>query len=96
MNFARCQAYLILIQQIKAHDQPHKDLRRARGASQSIVPTTTGQLRLLQKFFPTLEGKIGGCGIRVPVPDGSLTDITFNVKRAVTIEKSMLRSSMLH
>jgi glyceraldehyde 3-phosphate dehydrogenase len=77
------------------HDQPHKDLRRARGASQSIVPTTTGAAKAITKIFPTLEGKIGGCGIRVPVPDGSLT-ITFNVKRAVTIEKSMLRSSMLH
>jgi glyceraldehyde 3-phosphate dehydrogenase len=69
------------------HDQPHKDLRRARGASQSIVPTTTGAAKAITKIFPTLEGKIGGCGIRVPVPDGSLTDITFNVKRAVTIEE---------
>jgi len=60
------------------HDQPHKDLRRARGASQSIVPTTTGAAKALTKIFPEMEGKIGGCGIRVPVPDGSLTDITFN------------------
>jgi glyceraldehyde 3-phosphate dehydrogenase len=67
------------------HDQPHKDLRRARGASQSIVPTTTGAAKALTKIFPEMEGKIGGCGIRVPVPDGSLTDITFNVKREVTI-----------
>jgi glyceraldehyde 3-phosphate dehydrogenase len=77
------------------HDQPHKDLRRARGASQSIVPTTTGAA-IHYKIFSYIRGQIGGCGIRVPVPDGSLTDITFNVKRAVTIEKSMLRSSMLH
>jgi glyceraldehyde 3-phosphate dehydrogenase len=69
------------------HDQPHKDLRRARGASQSIVPTTTGAAKSLTKIFPELEGKIGGCGIRVPVPDGSLTDITFNVKREVSIEE---------
>ena len=69
------------------HDQPHKDLRRARGASQSIVPTTTGAAKALTKIFPKFEGKIGGCGIRVPVPDGSLTDITFNVKRQVSIEE---------
>lgn len=69
------------------HDQPHKDLRRARGASQSIVPTTTGAAKAITKIFPELEGKIGGCGIRVPVPDGSLTDITFNLKEKVTIEE---------
>lgn len=69
------------------HDQPHKDLRRARGASQSIVPTTTGAAKALTKIFPEMEGKIGGCGIRVPVPDGSLTDITFNVKREVSIDE---------
>lgn len=69
------------------HDQPHKDLRRARGASQSIVPTTTGAAKAITKIFPHLDGKMGGCGIRVPVPDGSLTDITFNVKKEVSIEQ---------
>ncbi len=69
------------------HDQPHKDLRRARGAAQSIVPTTTGAAKALTKIFPELEGKIGGSGIRVPVPDGSLTDITCYVKREVTIKE---------
>lgn len=69
------------------HDQPHKDLRRARGAAQSIVPTTTGAAKALTKIFPEYEGKIGGGGIRVPVPDGSLTDITCYVKREVTIEE---------
>ncbi len=69
------------------HDQPHKDLRRARGASQSIVPTTTGAAKALTKIFPEMEGKLGGCGIRVPVPDGSLTDITCNVERIVSIEE---------
>lgn len=68
------------------HDQPHKDLRRARGAAQSIVPTTTGAAKALTKIFPHLEGKLGGSGIRVPVPNGSLTDITCYVKKAVNIE----------
>ncbi|WP_435413426.1 type I glyceraldehyde-3-phosphate dehydrogenase [Psychroserpens mesophilus] len=69
------------------HDQPHKDLRRARAAGQSIVPTTTGAAKALTKIFPNLSDVIGGCGIRVPVANGSLTDITFNVKRTVTIEE---------
>jgi glyceraldehyde 3-phosphate dehydrogenase len=69
------------------HDQPHKDLRRARGASQSIVPTTTGAAKALTKIFPEMEGKIGGSGIRVPVPDGSLTDITCYVKKQVSIDQ---------
>lgn len=69
------------------HDQPHKDLRRARAASQSIVPTTTGAAKALTRIFPEFVGKIGGGGIRVPVPDGSLTDITCYVKRQVSIEE---------
>ena len=85
------QAYITTVHSFTTdqslHDQPHKDLRRARGASQSIVPTTTGAAKALTKIFPHLEGKMGGCGIRVPVPDGSLTDITLNVKREVTIEE---------
>ena len=85
------QAYITTIHSYTTdqslHDQPHKDLRRARGASQSIVPTTTGAAKALTKIFPEFEGKIGGCGIRVPVPDGSLTDITFNVTRAVSIQE---------
>jgi glyceraldehyde 3-phosphate dehydrogenase len=68
------------------HDQPHRDLRRSRAASQSIVPTTTGAAKALTKIFPELSDVIGGCGIRVPVINGSLTDITFNVKRTVSIE----------
>ncbi|MEO8774169.1 MAG: type I glyceraldehyde-3-phosphate dehydrogenase [Gelidibacter sp.] len=68
------------------HDQPHKDLRRARAAGQSIVPTTTGAAKALTKIFPKLNDVIGGCGIRVPVPNGSLTDITINVEKTVSIE----------
>lgn len=69
------------------HDQPHRDLRRARAASQSIIPTTTGAAKALTKVFPHLSEAIGGCGIRVPVPNGSLTDITMKVKRETTIEE---------
>lgn len=68
------------------HDQPHRDLRRARAAGQSIVPTTTGAAKALTKIFPELSKVIGGCGIRVPVANGSLTDITLNVKKYVSIE----------
>ena len=85
------QAYITTVHSFTTdqslHDQPHKDLRRARGASQSIVPTTTGAAKALTKIFPEFEGKIGGSGIRVPVPDGSLTDITCYVKKEVTIEE---------
>ncbi|MCL4161795.1 UNVERIFIED_CONTAM: hypothetical protein GTU68_062280, partial [Idotea baltica] len=69
------------------HDQPHRDLRRSRAASQSIVPTTTGAAKALTKIFPELSDVIGGCGIRVPVINGSLTDITFNVKQTVSIKE---------
>lgn len=65
----------------RLHDAPHSDLRRARGAAQSIVPTTTGAAKALTKIFPNLV--MGGCGIRVPVPNGSLTDLTINVKGKV-------------
>lgn len=85
------QAYITTIHSYTTdqslHDQPHHDLRRARAASQSIVPTTTGAAKALTRIFPELSEVIGGCGIRVPVPNGSLTDITFNVKRATSIEE---------
>ncbi len=85
------QAYITTIHSYTTdqslHDQPHRDLRRARAAGQSIVPTTTGAAKALTKIFPKLSDVIGGCGIRVPVPNGSLTDITFNVKRSVTIKE---------
>lgn len=71
----------------RIHDAPHKDLRRARAAALSIVPTTTGAAKAVTRIFPELKDKIGGCGIRVPVPDGSLTDITFNVKEKTTVEE---------
>lgn len=69
------------------HDQPHHDLRRARAAGQSIVPTTTGAAKALTRVFPHLSNVIGGCGIRVPVPNGSLTDMTINVNRPASIKQ---------
>ena len=59
----------------RIHDAPHKDLRRARAAAKSIIPTTTGAAKAIGKIFPELEGKLEGAGIRVPVLNGSLTDI---------------------
>jgi glyceraldehyde 3-phosphate dehydrogenase len=70
----------------KLHDSPHRDLRRARAATLSMVPTTTGAAKALSGIFPELDGHLGGCGIRVPVPDGSLTDITFHVKKDSSVE----------
>lgn len=69
------------------HDKPHRDLRRARAAAQSIIPTTTGAAKALTKIFPELKDVIGGCGIRVPVPNGSLTDMTLNINKSTTIEE---------
>ncbi|MCF8715857.1 type I glyceraldehyde-3-phosphate dehydrogenase [Joostella atrarenae] len=85
------QAYITTVHSYTSdqslHDQPHRDLRRARAAGQSIVPTTTGAAKALTGIFPELSKTIGGCGIRVPVPDGSLTDITFNVSKETSIEE---------
>lgn len=60
----------------RLHDSPHHDLRRARAASTSIVPTTTGATRAITRVFPELEGKVTGGSIRVPVINGSLTELT--------------------
>jgi glyceraldehyde 3-phosphate dehydrogenase len=84
------QAYITTVHSYTSdqslHDKPHRDLRRSRAAGQSIIPTTTGAAKALTKIFPELANVIGGCGIRVPVPNGSLTDITINVKKEVGIE----------
>ncbi|WP_212005557.1 type I glyceraldehyde-3-phosphate dehydrogenase [Chitinophaga sp. HK235] len=63
------------------HDAPHRDLRRARAASASIIPTSTGAAKAITSIFPHLEGKMGGAGIRVPVLNGSLTDFTCILKK---------------
>jgi glyceraldehyde 3-phosphate dehydrogenase len=69
------------------HDGPHKDLRRARAAAVSIIPTTTGAAKALAEVLPHLKGKLGGAGVRVPVPNGSLTDITCVLKSSPTAEE---------
>ncbi|WP_270090103.1 type I glyceraldehyde-3-phosphate dehydrogenase [Sphingobacterium sp. SYP-B4668] len=67
------------------HDAPHRDLRRARAASSSIIPTTTGAAKAITNVFPHLEGKLGGAGIRVPVLNGSLTDFTCTLKHRTSV-----------
>ncbi|MES2062873.1 MAG: type I glyceraldehyde-3-phosphate dehydrogenase [Bacteroidota bacterium] len=67
------------------HDAPHKDLRRARAASASIIPTTTGAAKAITNIFPHLEGRLGGAGIRVPVLNGSLTDFTCSLEKMPTV-----------
>ncbi|MBN2173570.1 MAG: type I glyceraldehyde-3-phosphate dehydrogenase [Bacteroidales bacterium] len=68
-------------------DGPHQDLRRGRAAAYSIVPTTTGAAKAVTKIFPHLAKNLGGAGIRVPVPDGSLTDVTCTLSRPTSIEE---------
>jgi glyceraldehyde 3-phosphate dehydrogenase len=66
------------------HDAPHRDLRRARAAAVSIVPTSTGAAKAVGEVLPHLKGKLNGNAMRVPVPDGSVTDFTVIVKKACT------------
>ncbi|MCB2207559.1 MAG: type I glyceraldehyde-3-phosphate dehydrogenase [Bacteroidetes bacterium] len=67
-------------------DGPHKDWRRGRAAAYSIVPTTTGAAKASTKIFPHLKNNLGGAGIRVPVPNGSLTDLTCTLKKSTSKE----------
>ena len=67
------------------HDAPHRDLRRARAAAVSMIPTSTGAAKAITSIFPHLTGKLGGAGIRVPVPNGSLTDFTCILKKQVSV-----------
>ena len=69
------------------HDAPHKDLRRARAASASIIPTSTGAAKAITTIFPHLDGRLGGAGIRVPVLNGSLTDFTCILKKQPTVDE---------
>ncbi|WP_457654187.1 type I glyceraldehyde-3-phosphate dehydrogenase [Rhodocaloribacter sp.] len=71
----------------RLQDAPHKDLRRARAAAVSIIPTTTGAAVAVGKVLPHLDGKLDGFALRVPVPDGSITDLTAILSREVTVEE---------
>jgi glyceraldehyde 3-phosphate dehydrogenase len=65
-------------------DKGHKDLRRARAAGNSLIPTSTGSAKAITKIFPELEGKLNGMAVRVPLLNGSLTDFVFEAEREVT------------
>ncbi len=71
----------------KILDQIHPDLRRARAAAMSIIPTTTGAARAVGEVLPELKGRLDGSAVRVPVPDGSLVDLTFQPKRDTSKEE---------
>ncbi|RYG20375.1 MAG: type I glyceraldehyde-3-phosphate dehydrogenase [Chitinophagaceae bacterium] len=90
-NWGVAEGYITTIHSMTGdqnlHDSNHKDLRRARAASSSIIPTTTGAAKAITHIFPELEGKLGGAGIRVPVLNGSLTDFTCILNKKTTIEE---------
>lgn len=71
----------------RLQDAPHSDLRRARAAAMSMIPTSTGAATAVGLVLPELKGKLDGCAVRVPTPDGSLTDLTAVLAREVTAEE---------
>jgi glyceraldehyde 3-phosphate dehydrogenase len=90
-NFGVEQGFMTTIHAYTAdqniQDAPHKDLRRARSAAMSIIPTTTGAAKAVGLVLPELAGRLDGFALRVPVPDGSITDLTATLGRAVTTEE---------
>ncbi|HPC10730.1 MAG TPA: glyceraldehyde 3-phosphate dehydrogenase NAD-binding domain-containing protein, partial [candidate division Zixibacteria bacterium] len=68
-------------------DAPHKDLRRARSAALSMVPTTTGAAKAIAEVIPALKGKMDGCAIRVPTPNASLVDLAVTLEREATVQE---------
>ncbi len=68
-------------------DAPHKDLRRARSAAMSIIPTTTGAAKAVSQVIPELKGRLDGFALRVPTPDGSIVDLTVELEKKVTVEE---------
>lgn len=89
-NFGIDRGYITTIhaytQDQSLQDAPHKDLRRARAAALSIIPTTTGAAKAVGLVLPHLQGKLDGVAMRVPVPDGSLTDLTVILNKPATKE----------
>ncbi len=71
----------------KILDLPHKDLRRARAAAMSMIPTTTGAARAVSLVLPELKGKLDGFATRVPTPDGSMVDLTVELEKDVTVDE---------
>lgn len=71
----------------RLHDSPHKDLRRSRAAVNSIIPTSTGAAKAIVQIFPHLKGKLTGSSVRVPVIDGSMTELTLVTKSMLTVEQ---------
>jgi len=68
-------------------DLPHSDLRRARAAAHSMIPTSTGAAKAIGKIIPELKGQLDGFSLRVPTPDGSITDFVATLKKEVTTEE---------
>ena len=68
-------------------DVPHRDLRRSRAAAENIIPTTTGAARAVGKVLPQLQGKLDGCAMRVPVPDGSIVDLVCRLRKSPSREE---------
>jgi glyceraldehyde 3-phosphate dehydrogenase len=71
----------------RVSDLIHEDLRRARAAAINIIPSTTGAARAIGLVLPELDGKLDGIALRVPVPDGSITDLTAELKQEVTVDQ---------
>ena len=90
-NFGIKQGSLLTIHSYtmdqKLLDAPHKDLRRARAAALSVIPTTTGASKAIGEVIPALEGKMGGVAYRVPTPDGSLVELVLETEKRATVEE---------
>jgi len=90
-NFGIVKGFMTTIHAYTAdqrlQDAPHKDLRRARAAALSMVPTTTGAAKAVSLVIPELKGKMDGCAIRVPTPDGSIVDLTVILEKEATVEQ---------